>query len=117
MKWFRYPGIPQLVVFPYCSSSLKKPLIDWWKGRERVVVRSYRSSRQEALTMPLGRRRPKWSYLEGEYGLSDICFGVPVKVGANGVEKVIELELNAEEKELVSKSADSVRKSIASLQL
>ena len=60
---------------------------------------------------------PCCAYLEGEYGLSDICFGVPVKLGANGVEKVIELELNAEEKELVSESAESVRKSIAALKL
>lgn len=47
--------------------------------------------------------------LEGEYGQTDICIGVPVKIGKNGWEKVIEFDLNEEEKVLFKKSADSVR--------
>lgn len=47
--------------------------------------------------------------LEGEYGQSDICLGVPVVVGRNGWEKVIDYKLNAEEQEAFSKSADAVR--------
>ena len=47
--------------------------------------------------------------LEGEYGQSDICLGVPVVVGSNGWEKIIDLKLNAEEQELFNKSADAVR--------
>ncbi|MDH6303947.1 malate dehydrogenase [Parabacteroides sp. PF5-5] len=47
--------------------------------------------------------------LEGEYGESDICIGVPVILGKNGIEKVVSLELNAEEKELFAKSAAAVR--------
>ncbi len=47
--------------------------------------------------------------LEGEYGESDICVGVPVLLGKNGIEKIVELELNAEEKELFAKSAAAVR--------
>jgi|GEM_PF-1692 len=39
-------------------------------------------------------------YLEGEYGESDLCIGVPVILGKNGIEKIVELELTAEEKEL-----------------
>jgi malate dehydrogenase len=49
--------------------------------------------------------------------LKDICFGVPVKLGAGGVESIIELQLTEEEKVLVAKSAESVRKSIAELKL
>ena len=71
----------------------------------------------EAIVKDKKRILPCCAYLEGEYGLSDICFGVPAKLGANGVEKIVELELTAEEKELVSKSAESVRKSIAALKL
>ena len=37
-------------------------------------------------------------YLEGEYGESDICIGVPVILGKNGIEKIVELDLNADEK-------------------
>ncbi|NUM31329.1 MAG: malate dehydrogenase [Bacteroidetes bacterium] len=48
-------------------------------------------------------------FLEGEYGQNDICLGVPVIVGKNGWEKIIELELNEEEKAAFAKSADAVR--------
>jgi malate dehydrogenase len=48
-------------------------------------------------------------YLEGEYGQNDICLGVPVVIGANGWEKIIDYKLNDEEKEAFSKSAEAVR--------
>lgn len=48
-------------------------------------------------------------YLEGEYGQSDICIGVPVVVGKNGWEKIIDLDLNDSEKVLFEKSASDVR--------
>jgi malate dehydrogenase, NAD-dependent len=47
--------------------------------------------------------------LEGEYGESDICIGVPTVIGKNGIESIVELALNAEEKELFAKSAKAVR--------
>jgi malate dehydrogenase len=47
--------------------------------------------------------------LDGEYGESDICIGVPVILGKNGIEKIVDLELNAGEKELFAKSAAAVR--------
>lgn len=71
----------------------------------------------EAILKDKKRILPCCAYLEGEYGLSDICFGVPVKLGAKGVEEIIELELTADEKGLVSTSAESVKKSIAALKL
>jgi len=52
---------------------------------------------------------PCTTYLEGEYGIHDLFIGVPVKLGANGVEEVIEITLTAEEKEALDKSADAVR--------
>lgn len=56
-------------------------------------------------------------YLEGEYGLSDICIGVPVKLGANGVEEVIEIRLDSEDMAGLRKSADAVRASLDRLGL
>jgi malate dehydrogenase len=47
--------------------------------------------------------------LEGEYGQSDICLGVPVTIGKNGWEKIIDLQLNADEQAAFNKSADAVR--------
>jgi len=48
-------------------------------------------------------------YLEGEYGQKDICIGVPVLIGKDGVEEIIDYKLNAEEKALFEKSAKAVR--------
>lgn len=52
---------------------------------------------------------PSCVYLEGEYGQKDICIGVPAVIGKNGVEKIIDFKLNAEEQALFNKSADAVR--------
>lgn len=48
-------------------------------------------------------------YLEGEYGQNDICVGVPCIIGKNGVEEIIDIQLNEAEKALFSKSSDAVR--------
>lgn len=48
-------------------------------------------------------------YLDGEYGQKDICLGVPVVIGSNGWEKIIDYKLNAEEQEAFNKSAEAVR--------
>jgi malate dehydrogenase len=52
---------------------------------------------------------PCAAYLQGEYGMKDVYLGVPVKLGAKGVEKVIEIALTAEEKTALEKSANAVR--------
>jgi malate dehydrogenase len=52
---------------------------------------------------------PCSAHLEGEYGINGVFVGVPVKLGAKGVEQVIQLELSAEEKAALNKSADAVR--------
>ena len=71
----------------------------------------------EAVLKDKKRLLPCCVYLNGEYGLKDICFGVPVKLGAKGVESIIELKLTEDEKALVAKSAESVKKSITELKL
>ena len=48
--------------------------------------------------------------LEGEYGLSDLSIGVPVVLGRNGVERIIELELNDEEQSNLIESSEGVKK-------
>ena len=55
---------------------------------------------------------PACALLNGEYGLKDIYLGVPVKLGANGIEEIIELKLNKEEMRLLHESAESVRKTM-----
>jgi len=52
---------------------------------------------------------PCAAYLEGEYGIRDLYVGVPIKIGAMGVEQIIELKLTDEEKAALNKSANAVR--------
>lgn len=60
---------------------------------------------------------PAAAYLRGEYGLTDIFFGVPVQLGRKGVEKIIEYKLTADEMAAFQKSAIGVAENIAKLRL
>jgi len=64
----------------------------------------------EAYLYDQKRILPGAAYLEGEYGYKDLYLGVPVVIGANGVEKILEIELTAAEKTMLKTSADSVQK-------
>ncbi|ULT55933.1 malate dehydrogenase [Neobacillus drentensis] len=63
----------------------------------------------EAILKDQRRVLPSIAYLEGEFGYEGIYLGVPTILGANGIEKVIELDLTAEEKAALDKSVESVR--------
>ena len=63
----------------------------------------------EAIVKDQRRVFPACVWMQGEYGISDMYLGVPVILGKNGIEKVIELELNEEEMDLLSQSATAVR--------
>ena len=65
--------------------------------------------RDEKLVIPVA------TPLDGEYGYSDVSIGVPAIIGRNGIEKIIELELNSEEKKWFSKGIDSVKTAISGL--
>ena len=71
----------------------------------------------EAILKDKKRILPCCVYLDGEYGLKDMCFGVPVKLGAGGAEAIVELQLTEDEKKLIAKSAESVKKSITELKI
>ncbi|GGF65904.1 malate dehydrogenase [Wenyingzhuangia marina] len=60
---------------------------------------------------------PCSAYLEGEYGQSDICIGVPCVLGANGIEKIVDIELNEAESTKFAASADAVRKTNGLLEI
>jgi malate dehydrogenase len=63
----------------------------------------------EAIVDDQKRVFPVCAMLKGEYGLKDIYLGVPVKLGKDGVEEILEISLNAEEKKLLKTSAESVK--------
>ncbi|HEY4689693.1 MAG TPA: malate dehydrogenase [Anaerolineae bacterium] len=60
---------------------------------------------------------PCSAILEGEYGLRDIAFGVPVKLGRRGIEHILEVELDADEKAMLQKSVDLIRGTLSALKL
>jgi len=60
---------------------------------------------------------PVATYLDGEYGHSDVTIGVPAQIGRNGVEKIIELELNDEEKQIFNKGIESVKTAISGIEI
>lgn len=63
----------------------------------------------EAILKNQKRVLPSIAYLDGEYGYEDIYLGVPTVLGENGIEKIIELDLTADEKQLLDESAESVK--------
>jgi malate dehydrogenase len=63
----------------------------------------------EAVIRNQRRVFPVCAWLQGEYGMKDIYLGVPVILGKNGIEKIIELDLNAEEKKMLEESAVAVK--------
>ncbi|MCY4582474.1 MAG: malate dehydrogenase, partial [Chloroflexi bacterium] len=63
----------------------------------------------DAILLDQKRLLPCAALLEGEYGIDGIYMGVPVILGAGGVERVVELDLTTDEKALLDKSADGVR--------
>ncbi len=63
----------------------------------------------ESYLKDLKKQLPCAVYLNGEYGTKDIYAGVPVIIGSNGVEKIVEIELSAEEKSNFEKSIEAVR--------
>jgi malate dehydrogenase len=71
----------------------------------------------EAILKDKKKILPCAAYLEGEYGISGHFAGVPVKLGARGIEQIIEIKLTAEEKAALDKSAASVRELVTVLGL
>ena len=55
--------------------------------------------------------------LEGEYGLNDLCIGVPVILGSNGIEKIVELDLDSQDLARLTESAEGVKKTNSLLNL
>ncbi len=60
---------------------------------------------------------PVATYLDGEYGHSDVTIGVPAVIGKKGVEKIIELDLNDEEKQVFEKGVESVKGAISGIEI
>jgi malate dehydrogenase len=72
------------------------------------MVRAIAMDRREVI--------PGSAYLDGEYGVNGLCIGVPLVLGANGIEKILPLDLDAKEAAQFMKGAETIRQGIASIQ-
>ena len=70
----------------------------------------------EAIVKDSGRVLPCAAWLSGEYGLNDLFIGVPVRLGRNGVEEIIEVNLDDDENRLMDESAEHVRSNLEALE-
>jgi len=68
------------------------------------------SSMVQAIACDQKKMFPCSALLNGEYGMEDICIGVPAIIGKNGIESIVEIELTDAEKNKLSESAEGVRK-------
>ncbi len=71
----------------------------------------------ESIAKDKNRILPCSVYLEGEYGMKDVVIGVPVKLGKNGLEKIMEIKMTDAEKAELTKSADDVKANMAKVKL
>ena len=82
-------------------------------GKSAWYAPGYAAARMvEAIAKNQRRYFPCSAYLEGQYGQNNIYFGVPVKLGKKGIEHILEIKLDKDEKALVEISANSVRENI-----
>ena len=70
----------------------------------------------EAIVKDSGRVVPAAAWLSGQYGLEGMFIGVPVKLGRNGIEEIVEVKLNAAEQAMMNDSAEHVRANLKSLE-
>ena len=71
----------------------------------------------EAIILDKKQILPCAAYMKGEYGIKDTVISVPVKLGKNGIEQIIELELTAEEKTALANSAEAVQELVKTMKL
>jgi malate dehydrogenase len=71
----------------------------------------------EAILRDRNRILPCAAWLQGEYGLSDVYVGVPVKLGAGGIKEIVEIELTGEEKKALHASAADVKETMSKLDI
>lgn len=73
------------------------------------------ASMVEAIVLDKKETMPCAAHLQGEYGISDVVIGVPVRLGREGIEQIVELELSQEERAALKRSAEAVRELISTM--
>jgi malate dehydrogenase len=113
--------IPDLIRMGWTSQNLVDEIVDRTRNGGAEIVNllktgsAFYAPASSAIAMAESYLRDKKrvvpcaAYLNGEYGVKDLYVGVPVVIGAKGVERVVEIELNGSERSMFERSVDSVR--------
>ncbi len=102
------------VAFRFVALSLKIPALGMASRKVSTAPKIYNAPATaiyetiDAIFNDRKRLLPSIAYLEGEYGCSDICFGVPTIIGYQGIEKIIEVDMNNDEYQQLQHSAQAV---------
>ena len=122
-------SVPELVKMGWITQEKVDQIIDRTKNGGAEIVKlletgsAFYAPASSAILMAESylkdqkRIIPCASYLDGEYGVKDTYVGVPVIIGQNGVEKVIELQLETEENELFNSSVAAVQELMSKVKL
>ena len=99
---------------------LEKPYATQFRNRdmpESLQEKLLNQQMAESIVNDQKRILPCSVWLEGEYGQSGLFLGVPCKLGRRGLEGVVEVDLTADERDALARSADAVREPMASLSI
>ena len=114
-KYFKNLGVPVFIADD-CAKELmnndfhlKKLIIELLGTSAWYAPGAAVSSLVQAIACDQHKMFPCSALLEGEYGMSDLCIGVPVILGKNGIEKIVEIDLSDVEKEKLAESAQGVK--------
>lgn len=124
-----YTSISGIPITQFLSADELAPLVDRARNGGAEIVKFLKTGSAyyapssgavqmvEAIVNDQKRILPCSAWLEGEYGMTGVFLGVPVKLGRKGMEQIIEIALTADEKAALAKSADAVREPMSVVKL
>lgn len=124
-----YTSISGIPIRQFLTDEQLQPLVDRTRNGGAEIVKFLKTGSAyyapssgavqmvEAIVNDQKRILPCSAWLDGEYGMKGLFLGVPCKLGRNGLEKIVEIELSADEKAALAKSADAVREPMSVVKL
>jgi len=124
-----YTSISGIPIRQFMTDAQLQPLVDRARNGGAEIVKFLKTGSAyyapssgavqmvEAIVNDQKRILPCSAWLDGEYGMKGLFLGVPCKLGRNGLEKIVEIELTADEKAALAKSADAVREPMGVVKL
>ena len=94
----------------------RSPATSMIEAQRRIKARNQAAEMAESIIKDRKKILPCAALLEGEYGVNGLFVGVPAKLGKDGVEEIVELELSAEEKKAFDDSVEHIKETVSKLE-